>query len=333
MPTCKPSKVKEPIVDKPHDKLVRRILSNVATARDMLEVYLPEAVRDVMDLAYLERQPDTFVDEQHRVFAVDVLFKTRCKHTHKDAYIWFLIEQQRAPDVWLPLRQFCYIGIIWDHIRKASNTRAKSTKLPFIYPLIISNASTPYKHSLTLRDMIEPEEAKSLFDDLFKTPSSIIDLAAIPDEELRTKLQEHVRAQALLLSLKHVFDKELQTYMETVLVDCFKQLDEQGYRDDVADMLYYLYNEGNLCDSNQFWVFLHRQFSNDVEEKVMTLGQQAVQKALQEGMQQGMQQGKDQTSRETAIRMLDKKFDIKLISEITKLSIKDIEGLTSTKHN
>ena len=333
MPTCKPSKVKEPIVDKPHDKLVRRILSNVATARDVLEVYLPEAVRDLVDLDYLERQPDTFVDEQHRVFAVDVLFKTRCKHTHKDAYIWFLIEQQRAPDVWLPLRQFCYIGIIWDHIRKTSNSRAKSTKLPFIYPLIISNASTPYNYSLTLRDMIEPEEAKSLFDDLFKTPSSMIDLAAIPDEELRTKLQEHIRAQALLLSLKHVFDKELQTCMETVLVDCFKQLDEQGYRDDVADMLYYLYNEGNLCDSNQFWVFLHRQFSQDVEEKVMTLGQQAVQKALQEGMQQGRQQGKDQTSRETAIRMLGKKFDIKLISEITRLSIKDIKGLASTKHN
>ena len=146
-------------------------------------------------------------------------------------------------------------------------------------------------------------------------------------------MQEHIRAQALLLILKHVFDKELQTYMETVLVDCFKQLDEQGYRDDVADMLYYLYNEGNLCDSNQFWVFLHRQFSQDVEEKVMTLGQQAVQKALQEGMQQGRQQGKDQTSRETAIRMLGKKFDIKLISEITKLSIKDIEGLASKKHN
>ena len=138
-------------------------------------------------------------------------------------------------------------------------------------------------------------------------------------------MQEHIRAQALLLILKHVFDKELQTYMETVLVDCFKQLDEQGYRDDVADMLYYLYNEGNLCDSNQFWVFLHRQFSNDVEEKVITLGQQAVQK--------GMQQGKDQTSRETAMRMLDEGIDVRLISKITQLSIQVIKAMIATKHN
>ena len=49
----------------------------------MLEVYLPEAVKSLVDLDYLERQPDTFVDAQHRVLEVDVLFKTRCKHTHQ----------------------------------------------------------------------------------------------------------------------------------------------------------------------------------------------------------------------------------------------------------
>jgi hypothetical protein len=87
--------------------------------------------------------------------------------------------------------------------------------------------------------MIEPVEAQSLFDNLFKTPSCLVDLAAIPDEELRAKLQEHVQAQALLLSLKHVFDKDLQEYLETVLLASFQALDECGYRDEVADMLYY----------------------------------------------------------------------------------------------
>lgn len=322
-------KSQKPSVDKPHDKLVRRLLSNIATARDLLEVYLPLSVRSLVDLDYLERQPDTFVDAQHRLLEVDVLFKTRCKHTAQDAYIWILIEQQRDPDVWLPLRQFCYIGIIWDHIRKTSKSRAKSNKLPFIYPLIISNASIPYKHSLTLRDMIEPEEAKPLFDDLFKTPSSIIDLAAIPDEELRSQLQEHVRAQAFLLSLKHVFDKNLQTYMETVLLESFKILDEHGARDDVADMLYYLYNEGNLKDSNQFWAFLHRQFSKEVGEKVMTLGQQAVQQAVK----QAVEQTKEQQSREIALCMLDEGVNIPLISKITKLSIGEVQALSRNKPN
>ena len=310
-------------VDKPHDKLTRRLLSSVATARDVLEAYLPPEVKELMDLNYLEREPDTFVDAQHRLLEVDVLFRTRCKAAGEDAYIWILIEQQRDPDVWLPLRQFCYMGIIWEHIRKSTKSRSKSTKLPFIYPVVISNASTKYRHSLTLRDLIEPEAAKKLFDNLFKTPSNLIDLAAIPDEELRDKLQEHVRAQALLLSLKHVFDKDLQEYLETVLLALFQSLDNAGYSDDVADMLYYLYNEGNLSDANKFWTFLHRKFSRYVEGKIMTLGQQAIQQAVQQATQQATQQA----SYATARRMLTKKLDIKFIAEMTKLSEAEIKRL------
>ncbi|MBA2650240.1 MAG: Rpn family recombination-promoting nuclease/putative transposase [Legionella sp.] len=307
-------------VDKPHDKLVKRLLSNIATARDVLEVYLPFEVKSLIDLNFLERQPDSFVDAQHRVREVDVLFKTRCIGKEGDCYIWFLIEQQRDPDVWLPLRLFCYMGLIWDHIRKSSKSRAKSVQLPFIYPIIISNAAKPYKHSLTLRDLIEPEACRPLFDNLFKTPASLVDLAAIPDEELREKLQNHVQAQALLLSLKHVFDSNLQDYLEKVLLSTFQALEQQGYSDEVADLLYYIYNEGNLSDSSQFWAFLHQKFSKDIEEKVMTLGQQAI------------QQARLQESQETALRMLKEKLDIQLISKVTKLTQEEINRLANKKH-
>jgi predicted transposase YdaD len=307
-------------VDNHHDKLTRRLLSNITTAREILEAYLPAEVKELIDLDYLERQPDSFVDAQHRFLEVDILFKTRNKITGEDFHIWLLIEQQRQPDVWLPLRLFCYLGIIWDHVRKASNTRAKSAKIPFIYPLVISNASTPYKHSLTLRDLIEPEAAKPLFDKLFNTPTQLIDLAAIPDEKLRAQLQGQVQAQALLLSLKHVFDKNLEEYLDTVLLTLYQSLDQQGYRDEVADLLYYLYTEGNLSDSSRFWSYLHRKFSNEVEEKIMTLGQQAEQRAEQRALQ------------ETALRMLDEKCDIKFISKVTQLSQDEIKRLARKKN-
>lgn len=306
-------------VDSPHDKLVRRLLSSPATARDILETYLPKEVSTLLDLKYLERQPDTFIDAQHHKHEVDILFKARYKASKKDAYIWVLIEQQRQPDVWLPLRMFSYIAVIWDNLKKKTSSRAKSVKIPFIYPLIISNASKPYNHSLTLRDMIEPEEAKPLFDQLFKTPIQLIDLAAIPDEALRSQLQEHVRAQALLLSLKHVFDQDLQTVFETILLATFKTLDQIGFKDDVADLLYYLYNEGNLTDSDEFWAAIRHKFSKEVEEKVMTLGQQAKQQAFKQGAQQEAQA--------TALRMLEKKLDVNLISEVTHLSIATIKQL------
>jgi Putative transposase, YhgA-like len=327
--------LKKSPVDKPHDKLVRRLLGNMATARDVLEAYLPPEVKALVDLDYLERQPDTFVDEEHRFLANDVLFKTRCKKGHGDAYIWILIEQQRQPDVWLPLRRFRYIGLIWDHIRKASESNAKSNKLPFIYPIVISNASRPYRHSLTLRDMIEPEEAKPLFDNLFKTPSCLIDLAAIPDEELRTKLQNQVRGQAFLLSLKHVFDKDLQTYLETVLLPVFQRLDKLDCRDDLADLLYYLYNEGNLTNLKSFRLLLHNKISPTMETKVMTLGQQEINRCVEERIEERVKQVRqevrqeaiEQNRQEMAIRLLEEDANIQLISKVTGFSQKKIKQL------
>ena len=98
-------------------------------------------------------------------------------------------------------------------------------------------------------------------------------------------------------------------------------------------MLYYLYNEGNLKDSNQFWAFLHRQFSKEVEEKVMTLGQQAVQQAVKQAVQQAVEQTKEQQSREIALCMLDEGVNIPLISKITKLSIGEVQALSRNKPN
>ena len=70
-------------VDKPHDKLVRRLLSNPTTARELLEALLPDTVKSLIDLSSLERQPDTFVDRQHRMFEVDILFKAKCNNMSK----------------------------------------------------------------------------------------------------------------------------------------------------------------------------------------------------------------------------------------------------------
>lgn len=317
--TDKHKKSKKSPVDKPHDMLIRRLLENESNALDIIDAYLPKEVKALFDLTCLERQPDTYVDAQHRAHAVDVLFKTRCKNTGEEAYIWVLIEQQRNPDVWMPLRIFCSIAVIWDNLRKKTKSHAKSVKIPLIYPLIISNSSKPYTHSLTLRDLIEPEEAQPLFDKLFTTPMQMLDLAAITDDEMREKLQEHVRAQALLLSLKHVYNKDFQTTFETLLIHTLQALEKMGAGDEVVDLLYYIYNEGNLADRTKFFTILHQKFSKDVEEKVMTLGQQAEAKALQQGIQQGLQ--------ESALRMIRKNKNVDEIVEFTGLSKETIKIL------
>ena len=138
----------------PHDKLVKTILSDVSAAKDVLSLYLPKEVLAVVDLNHLALQKDSFIDDENRAYAVDLLYKTRIQEN--DAYIWVLIEHLRNADYWTPVRLFHYVGIIWTHVRKY----AKSKTLPLIYPLVIFNGDRPYTHSLNLIDLIEPKEAK-----------------------------------------------------------------------------------------------------------------------------------------------------------------------------
>jgi hypothetical protein len=75
-------------------------------------------------------------------------------------------------------------------------------------------------------------------------------------------------------------------------------------------------------------VWRRRKINPEVEEKVMTLGQQAEQRAVQ----QVVQETRQKTMQEIAIRMLEEQCDIKLISEITKLSLVEIKRLAKDEN-
>lgn len=308
-------------VAQPHDKLVKRLLSNPETAKEILELYLPQDVLAMVNLNNLSLQRDSFIDDEHRAFAVDLLFKTTFQE--EDGYLWVLLEHQRKDDPWLPVRIFKYMAIIWDHLRKTS----KNHKIPLVYPLIIYNGSRPYSHSLTLKDMIEPEASRSLFENFFKTPFCLIDLTLIEDDDLRKNLQNHVRGIALLMTLKHVFDKKLQNYFEQTLITVFKQLDKSGDRDEVIDMLYYLLNEGEFLNEEQFWAILHQEFHPDIEDRVMTIAQ----KLRASGKEEGRQEGKLEAKLEVARRMLAEGTEMAFIVKLTGLSIQQIKELQTQK--
>ena len=71
-------------------------------------------------------------------------------------------------------------------------------------------------------------------------------------------------------------------------------------------------------------VLMGRDRSNAISLPT-TLGQQAVQQAYQQGAQQELKQ--------TALRMLEKKLDIKLIAEVTKLPLEEIKLLSKKKNH
>lgn len=321
-------------VHQPHDKLIKKLLSNTATARDILSLYLPKEVLEIADLNYLDLQRDSFIDDEHRAFAVDLLFKT--KFQHEDGYIWILLEHQSSVDPWLPVRIFKYIALVWEHLR----SKSKKATIPLVYPLIIYNGQRPYTSSLNLKDLIQPKASQKVFDNLFNTPFQLIDLTQIKDETLREHMQDHIRGIALLMTLKHIFDKNLQHSFETVLLEAYKSLDRAGNRDDLGDMLYYILNNNDSLNKNRIWSILNQEFSHEVGDRFMTVIEQwklegKLQGRLEgilEGRQEGRQEGKIEAIEMIAMRLLSLNADLEFIAKATGLSLEKIETLKANTH-
>lgn len=299
-------------IHQPHDKLVKRLLSNPEAAKDILSLYLPKEVLDIADLNYLEMQKDSFIDDEHRMYAVDILYKT--KFQNEEGYIWVLLEHQRKSDFWMPVRIFKYIAIIWDHLRKID----KSDSIPLVYPLVVYNGDQPYSHSLALNDLIKPDASKEIFSTLFTKPFSLVDLATIKDETLRNQAQDHVKGIALLMALKHVFDRNLQAFFDQTLINLLKQLDQAGDTDEVVDVLYYLLKESEFLDDEQFWSVLHREFSSNVEDKMMTIADKLEEKGKLEVAKRLLVERKEELS-ETDL--------ISWVQRMTGLSLEKIKEL------
>jgi len=144
---------------------------------------------------------------------------------------------------------------------------------------VVYNGDKPYSHSLTLSDLIKPNQSKEIFSTLFTSPFPLIDLPAIEDDVLRNQAQHSVRGVALLMALKHVFDRNLQTFYDQILIKILKQLEQEGDIDEVVDVLYYLLKESEFLDEEHFWSTLHSDFSSKVEDKVMTIAQKLEERA------------------------------------------------------
>ena len=60
----------------PHDKFFKETLGKSYVAKDFLNNYLPQEIRDIVNINTLEPQKDSFVNEELQEGFSDILFKS-----------------------------------------------------------------------------------------------------------------------------------------------------------------------------------------------------------------------------------------------------------------
>ncbi|TKU68985.1 Rpn family recombination-promoting nuclease/putative transposase [Citrobacter sp. TBCS-14] len=295
--------MKKSTTSTPHDAVFKRFLAHPETARDFLDIWLPESLRDLCKLDTLKLESGSFVEEDLRASYSDVLWSLQT--TKGNGYIYALIEHQSSPDAHMAFRLMRYaIAAMQRHLDAGYKT------LPLVVPILFYHGvESPYPFSLSwLDEFAEPEIARQLYD----APFPLVDITVVSDDEI----MQHRRMALLELVQKHIRERDL-----TLLVDKLTVLLVKEHANDsqIETLFNYLLQSGS---ATRFEVFIRRLAGRvpQHKERLMTIAE-----CLREsGRKEGKLEGKQDEALRIAHAMLEKGIDRDLVLLITGLSIEEL---------
>ncbi|WP_410677985.1 Rpn family recombination-promoting nuclease/putative transposase [Citrobacter europaeus] len=303
----------------PHDAVFKKIMSYPEMARDILDIHLPPALREICDLQTLKLEPGSFIEQDLRAYYSDVLWSLKTREGQ--GYIYCVIEHQSTAVQHMAFRLMRYAIAAMQHHLDAGNKT-----LPLVVPMLFYHGQqSPYPWSLNWLDEFDcPQLARQLYSEAFP----LVDITVIPDDEIA----QHRRVALLELMQKHIRDRDLMG-----LVDRLASLLVTSTANDsqLQTLFNYLLRYG---DASHVSGFIHEvaERSPHNKERLMTIAERlkqeghhnGLQQGIEQGIQQGLAQGVRKGTQEEALRiarmMLENGIDRDLIRLITGLLPDDV---------
>lgn len=159
----------------PHDAAFKQFLTNPVTARDFMELHLPEKLQVLCDLGTLKLESGSFVEESLRPYYSDVLYSL--KTAVGEGYVHVLIEHQSTPDRCMAFRLLRYaVALMQRHLDAGHKT------LPLVIPVLFyAGKRSPYPYSTNWLQLFA---SRSLAEQLYSSDFPLVDVTVIPDDEI-----------------------------------------------------------------------------------------------------------------------------------------------------
>jgi predicted transposase/invertase (TIGR01784 family) len=295
---------------KPHDKLFKRMISDLRVAEDFFKQHLPRHIQDKIDFSTLSLENENFIDERFRHSAVDLVYHARFKNNNGHAY--FLVEHQTHPLRVMPFRLVKYMGGILDrHIALYGEN-----DFPLIYPIIFYTGKRKYSYSTGFFDLFGDEKESTL--KIWSNGFQLVDINAIDDESLL----EHPIAGAFEYAMKYDGAKNFLE-ISGKFAKLLKLLALSTTMDFSICVVDYVLRNLEDQHAKVFIAILQEHLLPEQQEKIMTFAQLMI----KEGYEKGMEAGMEQLER-TAINLLNEGFSIAKVSELTQLTEQQLERLS-----
>ncbi|MDQ5919987.1 MAG: hypothetical protein QG673_43 [Pseudomonadota bacterium] len=303
---------------KQHDELAKRFLTDLNAARGFLQIHLDPKILAKCDLSTLTIESGSYIDNDLRKRASDILYKMDLLDKSNCVYVYVLIEHQSRAEELMPLRVLRYVlAILQNHVDKY---KVKGD-LPIVVPLILYNGEkSPYPYATNISKLFEDKE---LIKEFPVGSFRLVDLTVMPDEAI----YRHGKIALLEMLQKHInvrdFRKSRAQIVHTVLV---------AYKDNISKELFdsaisYLTNAREGFELEPLFKEIIDNIS-EYEGTIMSYAEELEQK----GIQKGMQKGRQEAEQEIAKNLLKSGVDAKVVANATHLSVQQINELKKSMH-
>lgn len=294
------------VITNPHDKLFRASMHHPEVARDFLTTHLPSYIVNKIDFKSIELCPNTFIDEELKLTASDVLIK--CSIEGKEGYIYILAEHQSTQDQLMSFRLIKYMTKIWDYHQ--THTKKKHT-LPFpaVYPIVFYTGNGVYKAPRAIWDLCGDQA--ELMRQILSEPFQLVDVNTIPEHALTSRMW----SGTMEFLMRHRFRQHIGQELDKISQNINRlMLEEKGQF--VLQLLSYIMavDEEHRTVS-ELTSIIHDKLSPDVEKEIMSLAEKL------------REEGELNKSIEIAKNMLAEGSEPVFVAKVTKLSLNQIKTL------
>ena len=136
-----------------HDSGYKLLFAHAAMVRDLLRGFMPGAWVRELDLGTLERASGSYVSDDLRDRADDIIWRVRWGQDW--LYVYLLLEFQSSVDPWMAVRIQTYLGLLYQDLIRAEQLSVAG-RLPPVLPVVLYNGANAWTAAETLEPLIEP---------------------------------------------------------------------------------------------------------------------------------------------------------------------------------
>lgn len=309
------------LIHKPHDKFFKETLSDIQTAKDFLQNYLPQEILALIDMDAITPQKDSYIEKELEETFSDLLFQT--KFNQKDGYLYFLFEHKSYPAKKISVQLLKYVIQIWEQKTKEQ----KTDKLPVVIPLVVYHGQNAWNSSLKLSGMIEDYERlpEAIQKYIPEYEYILYNISAYTGEEIKGT----VKLRIFLKILRDIFVQDHAQFLETLkeAMAAFDKLEKQEKGIDYFEtFIRYIMNARNDLELKTISE-ITKEISLERSEAIMTIAEKLIAEGMEKGMKKGIEKGIEKGKLEVAGNMLALGIEMEKIIQATGLTEGEIKNL------